>query len=90
MPREHLSLEGERLVTVVPPEGLIYRVARGLDPFELPDWPYTGANRFDDPRTEEEAPGQRFRVLYCATERVGAYGETLGLNIEIIDGRCLW
>jgi hypothetical protein len=42
----------------------------GADPFDPPPWQYVGGNRFDD-------PDSGFRVIYCAAERAGAFGETL-------------
>ncbi len=73
-----LSLAAKQLVAVAPPSGLVYRVARGLDPFEPPDWCYTGRNRFDDPRGPGEVTsGGRFRMLYLATRSAGAFGETI-------------
>ncbi len=37
----------------------------------------TFGNRFDDPRKAQGlAQRERFRTIYCATERAGAYGET--------------
>ena len=58
-------------------------MARGLDPFEPPDWSYAGddgtfGNRFDDPGAERSIPeAVRFRVIYCATSRAAAFGETI-------------
>lgn len=67
-----------------PPEGgTVYRVGRGLDAFAPTDWAWakedgTFTNRFDDPRKAEGvSESDRFRVIYCATRRAGAYGETL-------------
>lgn len=53
----------------------IHRVGRLPDPFAWPDWAFaepngTFGNRFDDPLAT-------YRVLYAATEREGAYVETL-------------
>jgi hypothetical protein len=70
------------LSVVTPPE-LVYRVGRGFDAFAPPDWAYalpdgTFGNRFDDPSAERDVPeGERYRVVYCATERAGAFGETI-------------
>ena len=70
------------LSTVTPPE-LVYRVGRGFDAFAPPDWAYalpdgTFGNRFDDPSAERDVPeGERYRVVYCATERAGAFGEKI-------------
>jgi len=58
-------------------------VARGLDPFEPPDWSYAGddgtfGNRFDDPGAGHGIPeAERFRVIYCAASRATAFGETI-------------
>ncbi len=54
---------------------LVYRIERCPDPFAWPDWAFAGAdntfgNSFDDPLGT-------YRVLYAATERHGAYVETL-------------
>lgn len=70
------------LPAVRPPE-LVYRVARGLDAFAPPDWAYalpdgTFGNRFDDPSADKGVPEEeRYRAFYCATERAGAFGETI-------------
>ncbi|MDP9357468.1 MAG: RES domain-containing protein [Chloroflexota bacterium] len=73
-----------RLVTIGPPPTGIYRLShRPADPFAPPDWQYaledgTFGNRFDDPRAEQGVPlAARFRTIYCATQRVGTFGETL-------------
>jgi hypothetical protein len=59
------------IVSVSAPAESIFRIARlGADPFEPPLWEYTGSNRFDDPQRE-------FRVIYCASQRAAAFGETL-------------
>jgi hypothetical protein len=61
----------------------VYRVGRGDDAFAPPPWEYafedgTFNNRNDDPRADRGVPkGERFRVIYCATRRAGAYGETI-------------
>lgn len=57
------------------PPGDLYRVARTPDPWEWPDWAYSGpdgtfGNRYDDPRGE-------YRVLYASSQRLGALLETL-------------
>jgi len=53
-------------------------VARGLDPLAPPDWPYAHGNRFDDPgEVDGISPEARFRVVYCASERVCAFAETV-------------
>lgn len=69
---------------VGPPEGgRVFRVSRGFDVFAPPDWSWaqedgTFGNRFDDPGKYRGIPEEdRFRVIYCATERAGAFGETI-------------
>lgn len=46
--------------------------------FGTPEWEWTGDNRFDDPDHQkgEPEPGL-FRVIYCASSRAGAFGETI-------------
>jgi RES domain len=62
---------------------MVYRVARGFDPFAPPDWAFAKAdgtfgNRFDDPGAYRGIPQEkRFRVIYCASEPAGAFGETV-------------
>ena len=56
-------------------EGLIYRLARGPDPWQPLDWALAGpdgtfGNRFDD-------PDGAYRVLYASSQRLGCYLETL-------------
>lgn len=53
----------------------VHRIGRVPNPFAWPSWSFAGpdgtfGNRFDDPQLT-------FRVLYAATEREGAYIETL-------------
>ena len=52
----------------------IYRVARHLDAWQLPDWSRakdgTFGNRFDDPESE-------YRVLYASSQQVSCFVETL-------------
>jgi hypothetical protein len=68
--------------TVETPASGIYRLARRtVGPFDPADWSKaTGrggfSSRFDDPRTDLDE-NLRFRVIYCATDRRGALGETL-------------
>ena len=63
--------------------GLVFRVARGFDVFAPPRWSLveedgTFGNRFDDPGAYRGIPeDNRFRVIYCATQRAGAFGETI-------------
>jgi hypothetical protein len=53
------------------PTNPVYRLTKlGIDPFEPAPWRFTGNNRFDD-------PAERFRTIYCASTRAGAFGETL-------------
>ena len=72
-----------QLVAVALPVTGLFRVARGIEPFAPPDWAYahddgTFGNRFDDPRAAGGTPAEkRFRVIYCASSRAGAFGETL-------------
>lgn len=56
----------------------MYRVSRDLEVFGQPAWEWTGDNRFDDldHRKGNPEPGL-FRVVYCASSRVGAFGETI-------------
>lgn len=76
------------LAVVPAPIGPIYRVVpRIYDPFEPKPWELAGedgtlGDRFDDPggrsgRSEIIPLAQRFRVIYCATSPVGAFGETV-------------
>jgi hypothetical protein len=73
------------LIAVAPPLGGFYRIARGdADPFTPPDWsradPEDGTfgNRFDDPGAIAGRPtNERFRTIYCTTQRDAAFGETL-------------
>ena len=69
---------------VGPPEGdEVFRVSRGFDVFAPPDWSWahedgTFGNRFDDPGKYRGIPEEdRFRVIYCATRRTAAFGETI-------------
>jgi hypothetical protein len=74
---------------VVPaPLSPLFRVARGddgppVDPFVPPSWARADAdgtfgNRFDDPGQAEGIPEEeRFRVVYAATQREGAFAETI-------------
>ena len=62
-------------LAIARPEGLIYRVARGPDPWAWPPWMYaeedgTFNSRYDDPRGE-------YRVVYASSQREGAFSETL-------------
>jgi hypothetical protein len=59
------------LIVVPAPLTPIQRLTMlGVDPFEPPPLEYVGSNRFDDPHSE-------FRVVYCASEPAGAFGETM-------------
>jgi hypothetical protein len=68
--------------TVETPLNGLYRVARRMaGPFEPASWSTTDrlggfSSRFDDPRTDLEEE-HRFRMIYCATDRQGALGETI-------------
>lgn len=69
---------------VGPPEGgRVFRVSRDFDVFAPPDWSWaqedgTFGNRFDDPGKYRGIPEEdRFRVVYCATQRAAAFGETI-------------
>jgi len=60
----------------------IFRLSRGpADPFSPPDWSFaledgTFGNRFDDPSgLDGRPPEERFRIIYCATQRTAAFGE---------------
>lgn len=70
-------------LSVVAPPRVAYRVAQDFDPFEPPDWSYAGddgtfGNRFDDPGAERGIPkAERSRMIYCATLRAAAFGETI-------------
>lgn len=73
----------DELISLAPPRQ-VFRVARrDNDPFAPPPWERadpdgTFGNRFDDPSAEwGNAPGHRFRAIYCATTAAGAFGETL-------------
>jgi hypothetical protein len=71
------------VVRVSPPATGVYRLARGVNPFIPPDWEYaredgTFGNRFDDPTANKgNPPEKRFRAIYCATQRLATFGETL-------------
>ncbi len=72
------------LITVDPPETGMFRIARQpADPFSFPEWERAGidgtfGNRFDDPWLLLGLPLEsRFRVIYCATQREAAFGETI-------------
>ncbi|HSH78952.1 MAG TPA: hypothetical protein VLA19_10520 [Herpetosiphonaceae bacterium] len=91
MQQGHSSLGGSQLAVVGPPRGPVFRVARGLDPFESPDWRYVGGNRFDDPRCGEEGVDTDgcLRVIYAASQRAGAYVETIAryrIDLELLAG----
>lgn len=85
-----------KLPYVGPPEGgRVFRVSRDFDVFVPPEWPWaqedgTFGNRFDDPGKYHGIPEEdRFRVVYCATQRAGAFGETIARfrrSPRLIDG----
>lgn len=65
------SLTGNKIQAVLAPIAPVYRITRiGGDPFEPAPIEYCGNNRFDDVQGE-------FRIVYCASERAAAFGETL-------------
>lgn len=73
-----------RLVSIAPPPSGLYRLARSpAEPFAPPDWHRahddgTFGNRFDDPTANQGAQrAEGFRSIYCATQRVATFGETL-------------
>jgi hypothetical protein len=63
--------------------GRVFRVSRDFDVFAPPDWSWaqedgTFGNRFDDPGKYRGIPEEhRFWMVYCATQRAGAFGETI-------------
>lgn len=62
-------------VRAISPKGRLYRVAREPDPWAWPDWSNaasdeTFGNRYDDPQSS-------YRVLYAASDRLGAFVEVL-------------
>lgn len=60
-----------QIVSVAAPTDPVYRLTKlGVDPFAPPPWNFSGTNRFDD-------PAGQFRTVYCASQRAGAFGETL-------------
>ncbi len=70
-------------------------MGRGFDAFAPPGWTYalpdgTFGNRFDDPSAERDVPEEeRYRVVYCATGRAGAFGETVARfrpSLELLAG----
>ena len=76
------------LHAVPPPASPLFRVARGDegppgDPFLPPSWERVGAdgtfgNRFDDPgKADGISEEERFRMIYAATQRDGAFAETI-------------
>lgn len=83
MPRAPSSPVADRLRVVAPPPTPVFRVARGLDPFAPAPWQLmhvdgTFGNRFDDPSGQwGRPPEERFRTIYCATDRAGAFAETI-------------
>lgn len=52
------------------PRRALYRIARLPDPLAWLPWELAGGGRFDDPQ-------RRFRALYAAAQRQGAFVETL-------------
>jgi hypothetical protein len=82
---KHFRASGEtRFRLVPPPSSVVFRIAR--DPFVPPPWEYarndllpkTFGGRFDDPSGRWGVPvEERFRTLYCTTQRTGAFAETI-------------
>jgi hypothetical protein len=77
------SPQADRLRLVPAPTEPVVRIARGLDPFAPPSWAFaqddgTFGNRFDDPGAAIGIPeAQRFRMIYCASQREAAFAEVL-------------
>ncbi len=72
------------LAMVSPPAGGVFRLVRApVEPFAPPEWEWaapdgTFGNRFDDPSAEDgRRSDERFRVIYCATQRAATFGETI-------------
>ena len=72
------------MVSVPLPSDGMYRIGRKPDePFALPNWDRVGpdgtfGNRFDDPGGIFDIPIEdRFRVIYCATQREAAFAEVV-------------
>ena len=76
------------LYAVPPPSLPVFRGARGdagppSDPFAPLGWERAGpdgtfGNRFDDPgKADDRTEETRFRVVYAATQRTGAFAETI-------------
>jgi hypothetical protein len=64
-----------RGLRAISPRGRLYRVGRAPDPWAWPDWSNAAAdgtfgNRWDDPQSA-------YRVLYAASDRLGAFVEVL-------------
>jgi hypothetical protein len=61
-------------VRVLPIYQEVYRIAREPDPWEAPDWAYSGdgppVNRYDDPQ-------KTYRVVYASSSPYGCFLETL-------------
>jgi hypothetical protein len=68
------------LLNTKTPNGPLYRIAWGAEPWEYPDWKRAGTdssslahtfgNRFDDPNAE-------YRVLYASSQPISCYVEVL-------------
>lgn len=72
------------LAALFPPTSPVYRVSRGGDVFAPVPWkvadPETGTfgGRFDDPaKPSDLAEALRFRIIYCGSQRAGAFAETI-------------
>ena len=61
-------------VKLRPPAQPIWRVGRNERPWEFPDWMYATDGRF---RGRYDDPDGLYRVLYAATNRLGAFLEAL-------------
>jgi integrase len=73
----------------------LWLVTRDFDVFAPPDWSWihedgTFGNRFDNPGKYRGIPEEdRFRVIYCATQRAGGIGETIAhfrRSLKLLEG----
>lgn len=72
------------LDSVTPPTDPVYRISRPPDLFAPPPWDVadneTGTfdGRFDDPgKVSGILESERFRIIYCSSQRRGAFAETI-------------
>jgi len=72
------------LEVIAPPADPVYRISRPPDLFAPPPWeiadPASGVfgGRFDDPGKLSGIPeSDRFQIIYCASQRQGAFAETI-------------